>query len=137
MTNRHEASVTPIMSTRMQTTDAALKALEHDLLPVTGTAIQPINMVTPPDIGKLSAEAVRKQWEQTAKEVEDLGTMVKDLIGKLDHELKECDESLKLIAEAAKHVREKGDATHAVIDQASSLSKILRDICTDINKKVS
>jgi hypothetical protein len=88
------------------------------------------------DIGKLSAEAVLKQYEQTAKDVENLGVTVKEWIAKLEGVLKDCNDDLKLISDAAKHVRDKGDAIHAVIDQASAVSKTIRDTCADFTSKV-
>ena len=90
-----------------------------------------------PDIGKLSAEAVLKQYEQTAKDVEELGVTVKEWIAKLEAILKDCHEDLDLISKAAQHVRSKGDAIYAVIDQATQVSKMIRDTCTDFTNKVS
>jgi ribonuclease HII len=89
-----------------------------------------------PDIGKLSAEAVLKQYDQTAKDVEALGVTVKEWVGKLDAALVDLNDNLKLIGEAAQHVRAKGDAVHALIAEATSVSKIIRDTCADFTKKV-
>jgi ribonuclease HII len=89
-----------------------------------------------PDIGRMSAEAVLAQYEATAKDVEALGETVKDWVAKLEAVLKDCHEDLKLISDAAQHVRKKGDEIHAVIEQATSMSKIIRDTCADFTSKV-
>ena len=90
-----------------------------------------------PDLGRLSAEAVLAQYEQTAKSVELLGDAAKEWITKLEDIFKELDENLKLIASAAEKVRKKGDSIHSQIAEASALSKIIRDTCDDFSKKVS
>ena len=90
-----------------------------------------------PDIGKLSAEAVLKQFEQTSKDVEALGVTVKDWIAKLEAVLADCHSDLTLIADAAKQVQAKGDAIHTVIADATAMSKIIRDTCADFTKKVT
>jgi hypothetical protein len=109
--------------------------LERDIQSLLGTGRRP-QPQQHEDIGKLSAEAVLKQYEQTAKDVENLGETVKVWIAKLETVLKDCHDDLRLISDAAKHVRDKGDAIHAVIDQASAVSKTIRDTCADFTKKV-
>jgi ribonuclease HII len=116
---------------------AALDALERELIPTLHVAQPGPEQEQPADIAKLSAEAMLTQYDQTAKGIEELGTVVKDLAGKLQAELEGCNDALKLIAAAAAHVREKGDATHTVIAEASSVLKIIRETCADFTNKVS
>jgi ribonuclease HII len=115
-----------------------LRDLEDEIARSAAIAHLPERGVKPaPDIGKLSAEAVLKQYDQTAKDVEELGTTVKEWIAKLEAILKDCHEDLDLISKAAQHVRTKGDAIYAVIDQATQVSKMIRDTCADFTTKVS
>lgn len=91
----------------------------------------------PQDIGRLSAEAVLKQWEETAKAFESLGVEVKERAAKLEAALRDCDQDLELLAQAAQKIRSKGEALHDLIAEASSTSNILRDLVADANGKVA
>ena len=90
----------------------------------------------PDDIGRLSAEAVLAQYDHAAKCVEELGLEVKDRIRKLEDQLKEADADLKLIGEAANKIREKGKLVHMQIEEASQLSKDIRETCAEFVRKV-
>lgn len=93
--------------------------------------------VEPQDIGRLSAEAVMKQWQQTAADIESMASEVKERAAKLEAALQDCDQDLKLLAGAAQAIRTKGTAIHAMIEQANETSKNIRDIVADFNNKVT
>jgi hypothetical protein len=97
-----------------------------------------IQPAAPPadDIGRLSAEAVLAQYDHAAKCVEELGLEVKERIRKLEGQLKEADADLKLIAEAADKIRDKGKMVHLQIEEASQLSKDIRETCAEFVRKV-
>jgi len=88
------------------------------------------------DIGRLSAEAVLSQYEAAAVAVEGMGSEIKDRIKRLEDALVEADKDMKLVAEAAAAIREKGKLVYAQIEEASGLSKDIRDACADFRKKV-
>jgi len=98
-----------------------------------GTAIAHIGAA---DLGRLSAEAVMASYEAAAKAVENMGEEVKTRIKRLEASLRECDEDLKLVAEAAAHIRDKGNHVQAQIDEAAHLSNEIRTVCREFSKKV-
>lgn len=88
------------------------------------------------DLGRLSAEAVQAQYELAAKAVEELGGEVKSRITKLEDALRECNDDLKLLADAAAHIREKGKLVYAQIDEASTLSSEIRERVSEFQTKL-
>lgn len=89
------------------------------------------------DIGRLSAEAVLAQYEAAAKSVEGMGEEIKDRIKRLEAALVEADADLKLVAEAAAAIREKGRLVYVQIEEAAGVSQKIRDACADFRKKVA
>lgn len=84
------------------------------------------------DLGRLSSEAVLKQFEHAAKSWLDMGTEVKDRITKLEDQLAQADRDLKLIAECAETIRDKGKLAAAQIDEASALSGTIAKLANDL-----
>jgi hypothetical protein len=129
----------------MNTRTTPLRAIEADDLEneigdmLRDTRQRPVIQPAAPqqdDIGRLSAEAVLAQYDHAAKCVEELGLEVKERIRKLEDQLKEADADLKLIGEAANKIREKGKLVHAQIEEASQLSKDIRETCAEFVRKV-
>jgi signal recognition particle GTPase len=116
----------------------SLDSLEHDVQ----TALERqragalVEHIDEKDVGRLSAEAVLSQYEVAAKAVESMGDEIKERIKKLEAALIEADKDLKLVAEAAQAIREKGKLVQVQIEEASSLSEDIRAICADLKKKV-
>jgi predicted nucleic acid-binding Zn-ribbon protein len=84
------------------------------------------------DLGRLSSEAVLQQFEHAAKSWLDMGTEVKDRIAKLEDQLAQADRDLKLIAECAETIRDKGKLAAAQIDEASALSGTIAKLANDL-----
>ena len=97
---------------------------------------QAVEHVNEEDVGRLSAEAVLAQYEFAAKGVETMGDEIKDRISKLETAMREADEAMKLVAEAAAAIREKGKLVHLQIEEATQLSKDIRDACVEFRRKV-
>ena len=97
---------------------------------------QSVEHVGEKDVGRLSAEAVLVQYEAAAKGVETMGDEIKDRIAKLETAMREADEAMKLVSEAAAAIREKGKLVHMQIEEATQLSKDIRDACVEFRKKV-
>jgi predicted ribosome quality control (RQC) complex YloA/Tae2 family protein len=88
------------------------------------------------DVGRLSAQAVLAQYEIAAKAVESMGEEIRTRLGRLEAALAEADEDMKLVAEAAKSIREKGSLVYAQIEEASGLSKDIRATCAEFRRKI-
>lgn len=110
----------------------SLAALERELAERPAHGVQ----VTVEDVGRLSAEAVQAQYDAAAKAVENMGVEVKERIQKLEAMLLECDKDMKLLAECANVIREKGNMVRAQIDEASTLSQDIRKAATEFTSKV-
>lgn len=89
------------------------------------------------DLGVLSAEAVLMQYEAAAKSFEELGVEIKDRIAKLQAMLMECDHDLKLIADGAEAIREKGKMAHAQIAEACQVSSQIRSACDAFSRNLA
>lgn len=97
-----------------------------------------INRLPPPeDIGRLSADAVLEQFKMAAKAVEDMGEEVQARIRALQDALKECDDDMKLLTEAAVAIREKGKLAHTEIERTAAVSKDIREIVAAIKNKLA
>jgi methyl-accepting chemotaxis protein len=88
------------------------------------------------DISRLSAEAVHAQYEQVAKGIEEMGELVRDFALKLENEMVEYDANLKLLADAARTIREKGHHTSALIERSSAVTRELRSTLQALIEKV-
>jgi hypothetical protein len=89
------------------------------------------------NLGKMSADAVRAQYEAAAKAFEVMGEEVKDRINKLEASLDEAAASMKLLSEAAAAIREQGKLAHMQIAEMSSVTKHINGMCADVMKKVA
>jgi hypothetical protein len=117
--------------------------LERDIQHLLGSsrATRPAPAIPAPvidheDIGKLSAEAVLSQYDQAAKSVEELGNEIKDRIRKLEAAMIEANNDLKLIADASQKIMEKGKQVYLQIEEASGVSKDIRDTCAEFVRRV-
>jgi chromosome segregation ATPase len=87
------------------------------------------------DLGRLSAEAVQTQYEQAAKNVEQMGEAVQARIAALEASLAECDKDMKLLGEAANAIRDKGKLAYAHIEHTAQVSQSIRAVCAEFHKK--
>lgn len=113
-----------------------LNDLEKDVVMHSALKQRKIEPVGESDVGRLSAEAVLAQYEAAAKAVEGMGDDVKIRIDRLEKALTEADQDLKLVAETAAAIREKGKLVQVQIEEASTLSKDIKDACAEFRKKV-
>ena len=86
--------------------------------------------------GRLSAESVKHEYELASKAIMDMGTEVVDRVEKLEAALVECDKDMRLIAEAAAFIKERGKMVYTQIAEASALSKEIRDACAAAREKI-
>ena len=71
-----------------------------------------------------------------AKSVEEMGEEIKDRIRALERAMRECDDDLNLLKEAADAIRKKGVAAHVEIERTSQVSKSIREIVDAIKAKL-
>lgn len=88
------------------------------------------------DIGRLSGEAVLGQYDVAALAVTNMGEEVKDRIRNLELAMFEADKDLKLIAEAAAFIKDKGKLVQQQIEEASNVSTSIRALCLSVRKKI-
>jgi ferritin-like metal-binding protein YciE len=88
------------------------------------------------NIGRLSAEAVQKQYEAAAEEVKTMGVVIKERIQRLEQCLQECDNDLKVISEMSQAIVEKGQHVAAEIEHTNAVANDIRTACADFQKKV-
>jgi len=86
--------------------------------------------------GRLSAESIKNEYELAAKAIESMGVEVRERVTKLEAALTDCDSDMKLIGEAADAIREKGKLVYVQIEEASVLSKEIRDTIALARQKV-
>ena len=115
--------------------DRNLRVLENEI-----TRAQALDYAPPSraldDLGRMSADAVLAQYEATAKEVEAMGDLVKASVRKLGQSLIECDNDMKVVAETAAAIRDKGKHHEALISQISDMSKAIREACAAFQKQM-
>lgn len=89
------------------------------------------------DVGRLSAEAIVQQYENAAKQVEEMGNDIKNSAAKLTAALAEHDADMKMIAETAQAIRDRGKEIFLRIENASHITTELRATCAELRKKIS
>ena len=118
---------------------AGLDALEQELL---SDALkrqqigQAVEHVGEKDVGRLSGEAVMSLYETAAQSIETLGTEMKERIKNLEAALVESEDAMKAVVELAATIRENGKLHEVKIEEATLLSKEIRDACAEFRKKV-
>lgn len=88
------------------------------------------------NVGRLSAEAIIQQYEAAAKQVEALGEEIKSSSEKLMAALAEHDADMKMIAETAQEIRDRGKAIFLQIESASQITTELRRTCSELKSKI-
>jgi hypothetical protein len=109
--------------------------MEHELGQLL-TAAPPSVAFVSDDLGRMSGEAIMAQYEAAAKSVEAMGEDVKDRVAKLEASLVECGKDMKLIAEAATFIRDKGKLMQAQIEEAAAATNEIRNAVAEFKRKV-
>jgi chromosome segregation ATPase len=87
-------------------------------------------------ITRLTAEAVQKQHEVSARAVEAVGADLKMYSTKLEQMLHECDAAMKQIAELAEAIREEGKRKYAQVEHTSSMIASVVDTCKSMRDRI-
>lgn len=89
------------------------------------------------EIGKLSAEAIVKEYEETAKEIEAMGDVVRDMVKRCDELSASASSMLKDIRLTASRYRKEGKRMFAEIESCSSAADEVRKLCEDFRDKLA
>jgi hypothetical protein len=88
------------------------------------------------EIGKLSAEAIIKEYEETAKEIEAIGEFVKDMVQRCDQLTVSASTMLKDIRTTAARYRKEGKRMFQEIETCSSTTDEVRRLCESFRDKI-
>ena len=89
------------------------------------------------EIGKLSAEAIVKEYEETAKEIEAMGDVVRDMVKRYDQLSTSASSMLKDIKSTAARYRKEGKRMFVEIETCSSAAEEVRKLCEDFRDKLA
>lgn len=89
------------------------------------------------EIGKLSAEAIAKEYEETAKEIESMGDVVRDMVKRCDQLSGTASAMLKDIKMTAARYRKEGKRMFTEIESCSSAADEVRRLCEDFRDKLA
>jgi hypothetical protein len=89
------------------------------------------------EIGKLSAEAIVREYEVTAKEIEALGEFVKEMAQRCEQLTSTAATMLKDIKTTAARYRKEGKRIFNEIETCSSATEEVRLLCETFRDKIS
>jgi len=89
------------------------------------------------EIGKLSAEAIVKEYEITAKEIEAVGEFVKEMAQRCEQLSTSASEMLKEIKNTAARYRKEGKRIFNEIESCSSATNEVRQLCGTFRDKIA
>jgi len=89
------------------------------------------------EIGKLSAEAIAKEYEETAKEIEGMGEVVREMVKRCDQLSATASIMLKDIKATAARYRKEGKRMFTEIESCSSAADEVRKMCEDFRDKLA
>jgi len=106
--------------------------LEADL----AQAARTLNAATPADPPPEHFASIEQHCEYAARKLEEMFAESKARTKDLTDALAECEHDMRLIAESALAIREKGKHAAALIQEVKDFSMALRAACTEIVEKL-
>jgi hypothetical protein len=88
------------------------------------------------EIGKLSAEAIVKEYEETAREIEAMGDVVKDMVQRCEQLTGSASAMLRDIKATATRYRKEGKRMFTEIESCSSVTDEVRRLCEAFRDKL-
>ena len=110
-----------------------LNSLENDL---NQEAKRQRNIPSLEELGRAGAQAVLKQHEDAAKQLENLGVETREHIAKLEAAIAERHKDLQLITDGIAAIRDRGKSIELLITDAALFSQDVRDIVQAVTQKV-
>jgi signal transduction protein with GAF and PtsI domain len=89
------------------------------------------------EIGKLSAEAIVKEYEETAKEIETMGDVVREMVQRCEQLTASASAMLKDIKTTAARYRKEGKRMFTEIESCSSATDEVRRLCGTFRDKLA
>ena len=89
------------------------------------------------EIGKLSAEAIVREYEVTAKEIEAVGEFVKDMAQRCEQLTTSASAMLKEIKATAARYRKEGKRIFNEIESCSSATDEVRQLCETFRDRIT
>jgi signal transduction protein with GAF and PtsI domain len=89
------------------------------------------------EIGKLSAEAIVKEYEETAKEIEAMGDVVREMVQRCEQLTSSASTMLKDIKTTAARYRKEGKRMFNEIESCSSATDEVRRLCEAFRDKIA
>jgi hypothetical protein len=89
------------------------------------------------EIGKLSAEAIAREYEVTAKEIEAMGEVVRDMVQRCEQLTTSASSMLKDIKATATRYRQEGKRIFDEIESCSSATDEVRKLCEGFRDKIA
>lgn len=89
------------------------------------------------EVGKLSAEAVVREYESAAKEVEAMGEELKTRLDKLEASKVEAVAALEEIKETAARYRDEGKRIFLQIEDCALMTAEVRSTCDALKTKIA
>ena len=88
------------------------------------------------EIGKLSAEAIVKEYEEAAKEIEAMGGVVREMVQRCEQLSASAADTLKDIKSTAARYRKEGKRIFHEIESCSSATDEVRRMCESFRDKI-
>src|SRR5262245_57160969 len=89
------------------------------------------------EIGRLSAEAIAKEYEETAKEIEAMGEVVREMVQRCEQLTTSASGMLKDIQATAARYRKEGKRMFTEIESCSSATDEVRRMCEAFRDKLA
>ena len=89
------------------------------------------------EIGRLSAEAIVKEYEETAKEIETMGEVVREMVQRCEQLTTSTSAMLKDIKATAARYRKEGKRMFTEIESCSSATDEVRRMCEAFRDKIA
>jgi signal transduction protein with GAF and PtsI domain len=89
------------------------------------------------EIGKLSAEAIAREYEVTAKEIEAMGEVVRDMVQRCEQLTTSASSMLKDIRTTAARYRQEGKRIFTEIESCSSATDEVRKLCDAFRDRIA
>jgi len=89
------------------------------------------------EIGKLSAEAIVREYEVTAREIEAMGEVVKEMLQRCEQLTTSASSMLKEIKTTASNYRKEGKRIFNEIESCSSATEEVRRLCEAFRDKIA
>jgi hypothetical protein len=129
----------------------AQNATVENILPQRQAQIHAIERRTPPpavpeyvshredvtEIGKLSAEAMVKEYESTAKEIEAMGDILKDMVQRCEQLAVSANAMLGDVKATAMRYRKEGKRMFNEIEACSNVAEEVRRTCETFRDKIA